>query len=141
MKKSIPYLILFLSLSFVSCDGEDIVKGLFWGINKMTGEGFLPSTELLALGQFARTEINISKNTINGKKENTIELRLYNGKSEDVIYNEENTARKCAELYAEGFSKIAEYEIIKILFIQTDPFNPENVAISEYIFQVNDFLE
>ena len=48
--------------------------------------------------------------------------------------------RKCAELYATGYSKIDDYKSIKISFIQTGPFNSENFAVSEYNFDVKDLM-
>ena len=110
-------------------------------MKKFTGEGFIPSAEILALGEFQWSEVQISKNQIDGISENQIELRFFNGKSESLRYNEENVARTCAELYAVGFSNIREYETIKIVFVQIDPINSENIAMSEYPFQVADLID
>jgi len=126
---------------FFSCDGESVMKGMFWGFNKMMGEGYLPSPEIIELGAFEKAEVNISKTTSDGENENFIEIRLFDGKSEALAFNEENTARRCAEIYAEGYSKIKDFETIKILFVQSDPFNQENLAMTTYIFRVQDFLE
>lgn len=113
---------------------------MLWGFNKMAGEGYFPSQEILALGEFEGAEVIVSKINKNGENENNLELRLHNGKSQTLRLSEENTARKCAEIYAKGYSKINEYKTIKISFIQTDPFNPENFAVSEYSFEVKDLL-
>lgn len=132
--------LILLSISLTSCDGEKVIKAMLWGFNKMAGEGYFPSPEILALGEFEGAEVAVSKIIDNGENESTIELKFHNGKSPALRYSEENTARKCAELYARGYSKINEYKTIKISFIQTDPFNSENFAISEYSFEVKDLL-
>ncbi|MDO9552329.1 hypothetical protein [Rhodonellum sp.] len=141
MKKS--HLLLFISLTFLffSCDGESVMKGMFWGFNKMMGDGIMPSPEILELGAFERAEVNISKTTADGENENFIEVRLFNGKSEALAFNQENTARMCAEIYAKGYSKIEDFDTINILFVQSDPFDQENVAMTSYIFRVQDILE
>ena len=113
---------------------------MLWGFNKMAGEGYFPSNEILALGEFEGAEVMVSKIYADGQNESTIELRLHNGKSPALRFSEESIARKCAELYARGYSKIEDYKTIKISFIQTDPFNPENFAVSEYNFEVKDLL-
>lgn len=140
MKKRSLLIAFCLVFSLSSCDVEDIFKGLKWGMDNFIGEGFLPSDEIVALGAFQRTEVNLQQKTENGEASGTIELKLYNGYSEALRLNEEGTARKCAELYAEGFSKIEDYQKIMIYLIQTDPFNPDNIAITEYVFEVKDFL-
>lgn len=113
---------------------------MFWGFNKMAGEGYFPSQEILALGEFEGAEVMVSKIIADGENKSTLELRLHNGKSLSLRNSEENTARKCAELYASGYSKIKDYKTIKISFVQTDPFNAENFALSEYSFEVKDLL-
>lgn len=140
MKKRSFLIALCLVFSLSSCDVEDVFKGLKWGMDNFIGDGFLPSDEIVALGAFQRTEVNLQQKTENGEAAGTIELKLYNGNSEALRFNEEGTARKCAELYAEGFSKIEDYQKIMIYLIQTDPFNPDNIAITEYVFEVKDFL-
>lgn len=132
--------ILLLSFSMTSCDGDKVMKTMLWGFNKMAGEGYIPSQEILALGEFEGAEVLVSKIIENGKNESNLELRLHNGKSPEIRLSEENTARKCAELYALGYSKINDYKTLKISFIQTDPFNTENFAVSEYSFEVKDLL-
>lgn len=126
--------------SSCACDGENLMKAMFWGMNKLAGDGYFPSAEVLALGEFEQVEINMSKSHLDGQTTSQVELRLINGKGHSMHQSEENLARKCAELYAEGYSKIMEYDEVKIVFIQTDPFNPNNMAMSEYIFRVEDLI-
>ncbi|MCL6259752.1 hypothetical protein M3O96_11680 [Aquiflexum sp. TKW24L] len=142
MRKFIPIysLVISLFISSCACDGETMVKGMMWGFNKIAGEGYIPSNEIMALGEFESVEVNVSQIYADGEDQSTIELRLFNGKSPEMRVREDNVARKCAELYAQGYSKIEDYKIIKISFIQTDPFNAENYAISEYTFEVKDLL-
>jgi hypothetical protein len=141
MKKSRLLLPVILAFLFFSCDGESVVKGVFWGFNKMMGEGLMPSPEIMELGAFERAEVKISKTSADGEKENFIEIRLFDGKSEALAFNEENTARSCAEMYAKGYSKIGDFDTINILFVQSDPFNQENMAMTTYNFRVADILE
>lgn len=129
-----------LVIASCSCDGETVMKGMMWGFNKIAGEGYIPSAEIMALGEFESVEVNVSQEYINGENQGTIDLRLFNGKSAEMRFSEENVARKCAELYSQGYSKIEDYKTIKISFIQTDPFNAENYAISEYTFEIKDLL-
>lgn len=139
MKKFTLITAFCLVFSLSSCDVEDVFKGIKWSMDNFIGEGFLPSDEIIALGDFQRTEVNLQQHTENGEAAGTIELKLYNGKSEALRFNEEGTARKCAEIYVEGFSKIRDYQKIVIYLIQTDPFNPDNIAITDYVFDVKDF--
>jgi tRNA G10 N-methylase Trm11 len=142
MRRFIPIYVFAISLisASCSCDGEAVMKGMMWGFNKIVGEGYIPSAEIMALGEFESVEVNVSQEYINGENQGTIDLRLFNGKSAEMRLSEENVARKCAELYSQGYSKIEDYKTIKISFIQTDPFNTENYAISEYTFEVKDLL-
>jgi tRNA G10 N-methylase Trm11 len=105
----------------------------------MLGDGFMPSEELRALGKFQNTSINISNSSQNGVEESIIFLRLENGDPKIMAENRELLARKCAELYLSGFEKKADYEKITIQFVQTDPYNPENVSQEEYTFATQDF--
>ena len=142
MKRFIPIysLVISLFLGSCACDGETMVKGMMWGFSKIAGEGYIPSGEIMALGEFESVEVNVTQEYIDGESQGTIDLRLFNGKSAEMRYSEENVARKCAELYSQGYSKIEDYKTIKITFIQTDPLNAENYAISEYTFEVKDLL-
>jgi hypothetical protein len=134
--------LLFLgSLSSCACDGEQIIRGMMWGMNKIAGEGYFPSREILALGDFESVEVNMTQNYNNGESNAEVELSLINGKGHELQFNQENLARKCAILYAHGYSKIEDYNTVKIKFIQTDPFNPDNLAMSEYSFEVEDLLK
>lgn len=142
MKKQTALLALIAGmLSSCACDPENLIKGAMWGMEKMAGVGYFPSPEILALGNFERVEVSMSKQHLDGETQAEIELRLINGKGPDMHYSEENLARKCAELYAKEYSKIYEYQTIRIVFIQTDPFQPDNMAMSEYSFQVEDLLQ
>jgi tRNA G10 N-methylase Trm11 len=142
MKRSSPIYFLLISffVSSCACDGETIVKGMMWGFSKIAGEGYIPSAEIMALGEFESVEVNVSQSYTDGENQSTIDLRLFNGKSPEMRMSEENVARKVAELYSQGYSKIEDYKTIKISFIQTDPFNAENYAITEYTFEVKDLL-
>jgi hypothetical protein len=134
--------LLFLgSLSSCACDGEKVIRGMMWGMNKLAGEGYFPSNEILALGDFESVEVNMTQSYQNGESMAEVELSLINGKGNELQFNQENLARKCAILYAHGYSKIEDYKTVKIKFIQTDPFNPDNLAISEYSFEVEDLLQ
>jgi hypothetical protein len=139
--RCILFLLLLGGLSSCACDSEKIFRGLIWGMNKLAGEGYFPSEEILALGNFESVEVNMTQSIQDGEAKAEVELGLINGKGEELLYNQENLARKCAALYAQGYSKIEDYNTIKIKFIQTDPYNPDNLAISEYSFEVKDLLQ
>ncbi|MFD2201534.1 hypothetical protein [Shivajiella indica] len=140
-QKFFLFLIFWGSFSSCACDGEKIIKGVMWGMNKLAGEGYFPSNEILALGEFESVQVNMATFVENGESKAEVELSLINGRGEELRYNQENLARKCAILYAHGYSKIEDYNTVKIKFIQTDPFNPDNLAISEYSFEVEDLLQ
>lgn len=123
-----------------ACDGEKVFKALTWSMNKLAGDGYFPSQEILALGDFEGVEVNMQKRVEDGKNFNEVELKLINGKGPQMHQGEELLARHVAELYAKDYSKIQEYDVVKIIFIQTDPYNPDNLAITEYSFQVNDLI-
>lgn len=133
-------MICLFGTSSCSCDGESVFKIVTWGFHKVAGEGYFPSAEILALGDFENVEVSIQKSVQNGKRFNEVGLRLINGKGPQMHEREELIARRAAELYAEGYSKIEEFDSIIVTFIQTDPFNPENLAMSEYSFQVKDLI-
>ncbi len=139
MKKII--LIFFLSgLGFsCSCEPEDIAKLAFSGIENLMGEGFLPSEEIRALGNFQGMSVNLSQSSIDDSTESTIYLKLENGDPALLNNQPEILARKCAEIYLRDFKKSENYQIITIQFIQSDPANPENVAMQEYTFDTKDF--
>jgi len=133
----LPFLILGSSCA---CDGERVFQTMMWGMNKMVGEGYFPSAEIIALGNFERVEVSMQKSIQNGESNNEVELRLINGRGPQLHVGEEILARKVAELYTEEYSKIKEYDFVNIIFIQTDPYNPDNLAMSEYSFRVEDLI-
>ena len=141
MKIRVPiFLLTLLWLSSCACDGETILKTMMWSMNKLAGDGYFPSSEIMSLGNFERVEVSMQKSIHDGERFNEVELRLINGSGPQLHVAEEILARKVAELYSEEFSKINEYDVVKITFIQTDPFNPDNLAVSEYIFRVEDLI-
>jgi hypothetical protein len=103
------------------------------------GEGFMPSEEIRALGKFESTSVNLSNSSQDGLEESTIFLKLENGDPKIMAEQRELLARKCAELYLKDFEKAADYEKITIQFVQTDPYNPQNVSMEEYVFATKDF--
>ena len=108
-------------------------------MENLLGDGFMPSEELLALGKFQGTSVNLSNSTQDGVEESTIFLRLENGDPKLLAERREILARQCAELYLRDFEKAAEYSQITIQFVQTDPNDPENIAMEEYSFDTQDF--
>lgn len=109
-------------------------------MESMMGKGFLPSDEIRLLGDFQGMNVNLSNSTVNGENNSTIFLRLENGDPLKLGNQPELLARKCAEIYLRDFEKAEDYNEITVQFIQTDPMNPENFAMQEYIFDTNDFL-
>jgi hypothetical protein len=139
MKTQLWTLFLTLSLSSCACAPEEIVKFAFGGLENMLGDGFMPSEELRALGKFQNTSVNLSNTTQDGVEESIIFLRLENGDPKILAEQRELLARNCAELYLRDFEKAADYKKITIQFVQTDPYNPENVSMEEYTFDTQDF--
>lgn len=142
--KTLKYLAFCLLLTAnvsCSCEPENLVKAAMWGFSKFAGDGYFPSEEIIAAGEFEQVSVNMSRQKVNGVPDNTIELRFHNGKHPALGYAEEAVARRCAEMYAESYSKIDQYQQILIVFTQADPYNPENFAMSEYRFEVRDLLE
>lgn len=111
---------------------------MVWGLNKMAGEGYFPSEEILQFGEFERVEVNMSRSSVNGENNSVIQLRFFNGKNPALHYNQENIARRCAELYAAEYSKIEKYRTVQVVFIYTDPLDPNNFSQNEYSFEVSD---
>ena len=99
----------------------------------------MPSEELRALGKFQGTSVNLSNSTQDGVEESTIFLRLENGDPKLLAERREILARQCAELYLRDFEKAEDYAQITIQFVQTDPSDPENIAMEEYSFDTKDF--
>lgn len=136
----IAHLLLAQMLLGCACDSDKLAKGFFWGFNKIAGEGYFPSPELIALGEFEGVDVAVKQSWVNGENESSIELKLYNGRSPDLLTNEANLARKCAEMYAANYSKINDFKTLHILFVRTDPMVVENYAVAEYNFEVKDLL-
>lgn len=103
------------------------------------GEGFVPSEEIRAMGRFQGMSVNLSQSTVDGEEESTIFLKLENGDPVAMGNQPELLARKCAELYLRDFEKSDDYQKITVQFLQSDPSNPENIAIQDYTFDVKDF--
>lgn len=133
-------LIILATFTSCSCNPENLVKFAFKGMESMMGKGFLPSDEIRLLGDFQGMNVNLSNSTVNGENNSTIFLRLENGDPLKLGNQPELLARKCAEIYLRDFEKAEDYNEITVQFIQTDPMNPENFAMQEYIFDTNDFL-
>ena len=108
-------------------------------MESLLGDGFMPSEELRSLGKFQSTSVNLSNTTQDGVEESIIFLRLENGDPKILAEQRELLARNCAQLYLRDFEKAAEYDKITIQFVQTDPYNPENVSMEEYTFDTQDF--
>lgn len=137
-----PKLIFFLCLFWISscaCEPEDLARLAFSGMQSIMGEGFMPSEEIRAMGRFQGMSVNLSQSTVDGEVESTIFLRLENGDPAILGNQPEILARKCAEIYLRDFEKSVDYQKITVQFIQSDPSNPENIAMQEYTFDVNDF--
>lgn len=139
MKNQLWALSLFFFLSGCSCAPEEIAQFAFGSMESLLGDGFLPSEELRALGKFQSTSVNLSNTTQDGVEESIIFLRLENGDPKILAEQREQLARNCAELYLRDFEKASEYKKITIQFVQTDPYNPENVSMEEYTFDTQDF--
>ena len=139
MKHQLWALALTFSLSGCACAPEDVAQFAFSSMENLLGDGFMPSEELRALGKFQGTSVNLSNSTQDGVEESTIFLRLENGDPKLLAERRELLARQCAELYLRDFEKAAEYSQITIQFVQTDPNDPENIAMEEYSFDTQDF--
>jgi hypothetical protein len=139
MKNQLWALVLTFSLSGCACAPEEIAEFAFSSMENLLGDGFMPSEELRALGKFQSTSVNLSNSTQDGVEESTIFLRLENGDPNLLSERREILARQCAELYLRDFEKAAEYAQITIQFVQTDPSDPENIAMEEYSFDTKDF--
>lgn len=130
---------LFLGLGSCSCAPEELIRFAFSSMETMLGGGFMPSEQLRALGGFTSTSVKLSKTSENGVEESVIFLILENGDPKILAENREILARKCAELYLKEFENAEEYDKITVQLVQSDPFNPENVSLEEYTFEVQDF--
>ena len=139
MKNQLWALVLIVSLSSCACAPEELAEFAFNGMEGLLGDGFLPSEEIRALGKFEGVSVNLSTSTQEGVEESIIFLKLENGDPKIMAEQRELLARNCAELYLRDFEKAADYEKITIQFVQTDPYNPENVSLEEYTFATQDF--
>jgi hypothetical protein len=136
-------LLLFLSLVLItgscSCNPESIAKFAMKGMESMMGEGFIPSEEIRALGNFQNMSVNLNTNKSEDTVESTIFLKLENGDPLILGNQPEVLARKCAEIYLRDFENSSNYKQITVQFLQVDPTNPENFAMQEYTFDTSDF--
>jgi hypothetical protein len=139
MKKPLIFLFLAAWFSSCTCEPEDIAQVAFSGMENILGEGFMPSDEIRALGDFQGMSVNLGQSSVDGEVESTIYLKLENGDPKLLGYQPEVLARKCAELYLRDFENAPNYEVITVQFLQSDPANPENIAMQEYTFTVSDF--
>jgi hypothetical protein len=139
MRNRLFTVLVALAFTSCSCEPEDIASFAFKGMETFMGAGFMPSDEIRAIGRFQGMSVNLSQSTVDGEEETTIFLKLENGDPVVLGSQPEVLARKCAELYLRDFEKSDEYQKITVQFIQTDPSNPENVAMQEYIFDTKDF--
>ena len=139
MKHQLWALFLLFSLSGCACAPEEIAQFAFGSMESLLGDGFMPSEELRALGKFQSTSVNLSNSSQNGEEESIIFLRLENGDPKIMAEQREQLARNCAKLYLRDFEKAVDYNKITIQFVQTDPYNPENVSLEEYTFDTQDF--
>jgi hypothetical protein len=139
MRNRLLTVLVALAFTSCSCEPEDIASFAFKGMETFMGAGFMPSDEIRAIGRFQGMSVNLSQSTVDGEEETTIFLKLENGDPVVLGSQPEVLARKCAELYLRDFEKSDEYQKITVQFIQTDPSNPENVAMQEYIFDTKDF--
>jgi len=139
MKNHLLGLVFLLFSTGCSCAPEEIAQFAFSSMESLLGDGFMPSEELRALGKFQSTSINLSNTSQDGVEESIVILRLENGDPKIMAEQRELLARNCAELYLKDFEKGTEYEKITIQFVQTDPYNPENVSLEEYTFDTQDF--
>ena len=136
------FFLLFFSISLLSscsCNPENIAKFAMKGMESMMGEGFMPSEEIRALGDFRGMSVALNSSTVDDHTESTIFLKLENGDPVKLGNQPEILARKCAEIYLADFENSENYREITVQFIQTDPNNPENMAMQEYTFDTKDF--
>lgn len=122
-----------------SCNPESMAKFAMKGMESMMGEGFIPSEEIRALGNFQNMSVNLNTNKTEETVESTIFLKLENGDPLILGNQPEVLARKCAEIYLRDFENSSNYKQITVQFLQGDPTNPENFAMQEYTFVTSDF--
>lgn len=134
----LPILCIGLSSLLISCscNPENLLKYAFSGMESLMGEGFFPSDEIRALGDFQGISVNISQTDESAQ----IFLKLENGDPKILADQSEILARKCAEVYLRDFKNAQDYDKIIVQFLQTNPLQPENFALEEHEFQVADFF-
>jgi len=135
------FILLFIlaTVGSCSCNPENIAKFAFKGMESMMGKGFMPSEEIRALGRFQGMSVNLSQSNTEDDTKSTIFLKLENGDPTLLGNQPEILARKCAEIYLRDFEKSSDYQQITIQLIQSDPSNPDNYAMQEYVFDTKDF--
>ena len=134
--KAITYLMAIFLLGGCACEPESLIQVAMKGMGMMVGDGFLPSQEITALGNFQNVSVSIEKMNDQGE----IFLKLQNGDPLRIGDRPEVLARKCAEIYLRDFENATDYQQITVQFIQSDPQNPDNFAMQEYVFEVSDFF-
>jgi len=132
-------LLVTMLITSCSCNPENIAKFALKGMESMMGEGFLPSEEIRAMGDFQGMSVALNSSTVDDHTESTIFLKLENGDPVKLGNQPEILARNCAEIYLRDFENSDNYRQITVQFIQTDPSNPENIAMQEYTFETKDF--
>lgn len=130
--------VLIATISSCSCNPEKIASLALRGMETMMGDGFMPSDEIRHLGEFQHVSVNLSKSTTEDSESGTIFLKLQNGDPLLLGNQPEVLARKCAEIYVRDFENSSDYQQITVQFIQSDPQNPDNFAMQEYEFQIED---
>jgi len=139
MRNRLFIILVTLAFTSCSCEPEDIASFAFKGMETFMGAGFMPSEEIRAIGRFQGMSINLSQSTTDEQVESTIFLKLENGDPAILGNQPEILARKCAELYLKDFENSTEYQKITVQFLQSDPSDPQNIAMQEYTFDVKDF--
>lgn len=137
--RSFFFLSILIVLGSCSCDPEDVASLAMSGMENLMGKGFMPSEEIRTMGNFQGMNVSLSQSTVSDSTESTIFLKLENGDPVILGNQPEILARKCAEIYLRDFEKSDNYQIITVQFLQTDPTNPENMAMQEYTFDIADF--
>jgi hypothetical protein len=132
----ISSLLFQLLISSCSCTPDEMLKAAFSGMEHVLGDGFFPSDEIRALGDFQSVSVNLHRTN----EGSVIILKLENGDPKLLADYPDLLARKCADIYLRDFKNSSNYEKIIVRFVQTDVFNPDNYRMQEYEFQTKDFL-
>ncbi|MFC3415959.1 hypothetical protein [Algoriphagus hitonicola] len=134
--KAFTFLMAIFLFGGCACEPESIIRLAMKGMDMMVGDGFLPSQELIALGDFQHVSVSIQKTNDQGE----VFLKLENGDPTLIGDRPEVLARKCAEIYLRDFENAADYQQITVQFLQSDPQNSDNFAMQEYSFEISDFF-